>query len=187
MKSQKILLIAFLSLITLASCSDDDNNPLPVNEEEVITTLEVTLTNGTTTVTLLSTDLDGDGPNDPVVSVSGNFEKGMTYDGVLKLLNETESPAENITEEVEEEALDHQFFYSTTNSIATFAYSDEDTDGNPIGIEFKMTASADAGNGKVTFTLRHEPNKNASGVKDGDITNAAGETDIEVTFDVVVE
>ncbi|HBK71516.1 MAG TPA: type 1 periplasmic binding fold superfamily protein, partial [Flavobacteriaceae bacterium] len=35
--------------------------------------------------------------------------------------------------------------------------------------------------------LRHEPNKSASGVSDGDITNAGGETDIEVIFNITVQ
>ena len=34
----------------------------------------------------------------------------------------------------------------------------------------------------MTVILRHEPNKAGAGVSDGDITNAGGETDIEVTF-----
>ena len=38
-----------------------------------------------------------------------------------------------------------------------------------------------------TITLRHEPAKTATGVSGGDITNAGGETDIEVVFDVTVE
>jgi len=44
-----------------------------------------------------------------------------------------------------------------------------------------------AGSGTITVILRHEPDKGASGVNDGDITNAGGETDIEVTFDVTVQ
>jgi len=36
-------------------------------------------------------------------------------------------------------------------------------------------------------TLRHQPDKGAIGVSDGDITNAGGETDIEVLFDVIIE
>ena len=32
----------------------------------------------------------------------------------MEVLNETESPAEDITEEVLEEALEHQFFFSPT-------------------------------------------------------------------------
>lgn len=38
-----------------------------------------------------------------------------------------------------------------------------------------------ASSGGLTFTLRHEPNKPNTGLE-----NAGGETDIEVTFDIVV-
>ena len=67
-----------------------------------------------------------------------------------------------------------------------FAYSDQDNDGNPLGLLFELT-TGDAGNESYTITLRHEPDKTAAGVSGGDITNAGGETDIEVVFDVVVE
>lgn len=185
MKTIKNLTIAFIATLTLFSCSKDDN-PAPVNEEEVITTLKVTLVNGNNTVVLQSKDSDGDGPIAPVVTVVGDLTANTTYDGSIELLNETESPAEDVTEEVKEEAKEHQFFYAATNGVATFAYDDKDADNNPIGIKFKMTTANEAKTGKVTFTLRHEPNKNADGVSGGDIANAGGETDIEVTFDVEV-
>jgi hypothetical protein len=35
--------------------------------------------------------------------------------------------------------------------------------------------------------LRHEPAKSAAGVADGDLTEAGGETDVEVVFEVIVE
>lgn len=186
MKKLNLLVIAFIVTITLNSCSKDDN-PTPVNEEEVITTLEVKLVNGNSTITLLSKDADGDGPNAPVVTVSGSLIASTEYTGTIKLLNETENPAEDITLEVKEEADEHQFFYAATNDIATFTYDDKDGDNNPIGLKFKMTTTDVAKTGKVTFTLRHEPNKSATGVSGGDITNAGGETDIEVSFDVEIE
>ena len=187
-KTIKILSLILFSLVIITSCSNDDDNPEPVNEEEVITTLTATLTpvGGSTAITMRSQDLDGDGPNPPVLDVSGDLAAGTTYNGSLELLNETESPAEDITEEVEEEGEEHQFFFSATNSIATFAYSDMDGDGNPVGLEFTLTAAGAAGSGTITITLRHEPDKDASGVSDGEITNAGGETDISVTFDVDV-
>ena len=43
------------------------------------------------------------------------------------------------------------------------------------------------GSGTITVTLRHEPNKDAAGVSSGDIANAGGETDIEVTFNVEIQ
>ena len=67
MRNLKIVGLFCLSLLVFAACSDDDT-PDPVNEEEVITTMTVTLTpvGGGTAITLRSQDLDGDGPNAPV-------------------------------------------------------------------------------------------------------------------------
>lgn len=55
----KFLALFLSSALVLTSCSNDD---APVNEEEVITTVIVTLTGGGETITLTSRDLDGDGP-----------------------------------------------------------------------------------------------------------------------------
>lgn len=186
MKTIKLLAIACISAITFASCSDDEN-PTPTNEEEVITTMTVTLSPASGSDVVLKTqDLDGDGPNAPVVTVSGNLLANTTYSGTILLENETEDPAENITTEVAEEADEHQFFYSATGITPTFTYTGaNDSNGNPVGITFSL-ATGDAGSGTLTFTLRHEPNKTASGVSGGDITNAGGETDIEASFNVTV-
>lgn len=189
MKNLKKLSILFISAIVFTACSNDDDNPEAVHEEEVITTLTATLTpaGGGTVITLKTQDLDGDGPNAPVLSVSGALAASTTYNGSLELLNETESPAESINEEIEEEDDEHQFFYQVTNSLATFEYQDFDGDSNPVGLDFTVTTSATTGTGALTITLLHEPNKNATGVSDGDITNAGGETDIQAVFNISVE
>ena len=67
-------------------------------------------------VVLSFQDLDGDGEDAPVIN-SGDLAAGVTYNGSIELLNETESPAEDITEEVEEEDLDHQFFYTVGSGL----------------------------------------------------------------------
>lgn len=191
MKSIKLLAVLFIAAITFSSCSDDET-PAPVNEEEVITTMIVTLTSSTgggTPITLTSRDLDGDGPNAPEFTYSpdpATLIVGTTYNGTIRLLNETEDPAENVTTEVAEEAEDHQFFYSASTIAANFAYAGtNDSNGNPVGIEFTVTPTS-AGTGTMTFILRHEPNKSGTNVSTGDITNAGGETDIEVSFAVTV-
>jgi len=192
MKNLKQLSLILLAAIAFVSCSNDDDatdNPVPVNEEEVITTLTATLTpvGGGTEITLQKQDSDGDGPDDAVITVSSPLAIGTTYNVNLELLNETESPAESINEEIEEEDDEHQFFYTATNDVATFAYVDFDGDGNPLGLEFTLTTADVASTGNITIKLIHEPNKSAEGVSDGDITNAGGETDIEAIFPVVVE
>lgn len=184
MKNLKLVALALITIVTFTSCSNDDD-PAPVNEEEVITTVRVTLTGGGQVVTLTSRDLDGDGPNAPTITVSGNLIANTTYTGAVEFLNELESPAGNITEEVEEEGADHQVFYQANAALGTFTYSDTDVNGKPIGVVFSYIAG-NATNGNLTVTLRHLPNKSASGVASGDITNAGGTTDAEVTFPVVV-
>ena len=192
MKNLKQLSLILLASIVFTACSNDDdgsNNPVPVNEEEVITTLTATLTpvGGGADITLQKQDLDGDGPDPAVVTVSSTLAINTTYNVSLILLNETESPAENINEEIEEEDEDHQFFYQASNNVATFAYVDFDANGNPVGLQFTLTTTDVAANGNITVTLRHEPSKTATGVSGGDIANAGGETDIQAVFPVVVQ
>jgi len=173
-----------LTGILFTACSDDDETPEEVNEEEVITTMTVTLVpnGGGDTVTLQTRDLDGDGPNAPEVTVSGSLAGNTAYGGTIVLLNETETPAENITEEVAEEDDEHQFFFETTGSISSVTYGDQDGNGNPVGIVFVLNTDT-AGAASITVTLRHEPKK----PNDGTLADAGGETDITATFDLVIQ
>lgn len=179
------LSLLILGLFTITSCGGDD--PVVEPPEEIITTLTYTLTpvSGGQTVVLSFQDLDGDGGNAPTVT-GGTLAANTIYQGSIELLNESEEPAEDITAEVRELDLEHQFFFSTTVNGLAVTYSDVDANNNPLGLTTSVTTT-DAGNGTLTVVLRHEPNKSASGVSDGDITNAGGETDIEVTFDITVE
>lgn len=177
-----------LTLITIIStlfisCSSDDDAPIPVNEEEVITTVTVTLTpvGGGAAVTLQSRDLDGDGPDAPEVTVSGNLVSSASYTGTVVLLNETETPAENITNEVQEEAEEHQFFYVVNGANISTTYTSFDANNNPLGTTFNLSTGA-ASTGTFTVTLVHEPTKPNTG-----LANAGGETDVEVTFNVTVQ
>ena len=185
MKNVKLLTRLLFVAILFTACSNDDDAPTPVNEEEVITTLTVKLipSGGGSEISMIYRDLDGpDGPNDPVITTTSDLATGITYNGTIRVENETESPAENITEEVEEEDLEHQFFYTPGGGLSvTSTYSNFDADGNPLGTQFTLTAGA-ASSGTLTFTLRHEPTKPNSGLSD-----AGGETDISATFDVTVQ
>jgi hypothetical protein len=176
-------LLLFVTSLFLASCSNDDNGP--VNEEEVITTVTTTLTGGGQVITLTSRDLDGDGPNDPIVNVSGNLTANTTYTGEVSFLNETTSPAEDITTEVEAEGEEHQIFYQLPASLGNITYTDVDVNGKPIGLNFTFT-TGNAGTGNLNVTLKHLPNKSAAGVASGDITNAGGATDAFATYFITV-
>ena len=136
----KLSLLLTLSIFVFSCSNNDDTPPPPVNEEEIITTLVVTLqpVGGGTNITLTSRDLDGDGPNDPVITISDNLDADTDYNGAVAFLNETESPAEDITEEVNEESEEHQVFFITSGSLdAEFTYLNFDmlVRNWPIGIE----------------------------------------------------
>ena len=180
MKSNfKYLLVGLLSVVII-SCSKDDDSPEPINEEEVITTMTVVLNPGN--ITLKSQDLDGDGPNAPNVTVSGNLSANTTYTGSVTFLNELESPAEDITEEVEEEDDEHQVIFVSSGVALSVSDLNTDGNGNDLGTQFSLSTAA-AGSGTLRIVLRHEPTK----PNDGTLAGAAGETDIDVSFNVTVE
>ena len=180
MKSNfKYLLVGLLSVVII-SCSKDDDSPEPINEEEVITTMTVVLNPGN--ITLKSQDLDGDGPNAPNVTVSGNLSANTTYTGSVTFLNELESRAEDITEEVEEEDDEHQVIFVSSGVALSVSDLNTDGNGNDLGTQFSLSTAA-VGSGTLRIVLRHEPTK----PNDGTLAGAGGETDIDVSFNVTVE
>ena len=194
MKNLKYYLSTILFLTLIISCSKDSITvaadesaevPDEVEEQEVITTMTITLTptsGSTAVVTLQTQDLDGDGPNAPEVTVSGNLTAGVVYSGDMEWLNELVSPAEVVTEEIEEKDLDHQVFYTPAGGLdVTVEYANNDSAGNPLGTEFTLTANT-ASSGSLTFTLVHEPTKPNTGLED-----AGGEIDIETAFNITIE
>lgn len=187
MKNLKLLAFLFITTLIATSCSSDDD-VVPIVEEEVITTLKVTLMGGGSTIQLEYRDLDPDGPTAPTITVSGALMANTTYTASMTLLNELENPIEDMTIEIEEEADEHQFFYlvGTGLEISNLTYLDFDSNGKPLGLSFSFD-TGDASQGNFTIILRHEPDKNATGVSDGNIANAGGETDISATFPLVIQ
>ena len=167
-----------------------DKNGGADNEQELITTLIYSLNQigpSTDSVIMTFRDLDGDGGNPPTISVSGPLKANSAYQATLRLLNESVTPADDITEEIRADDEAHQFFFSKTGTLnINTSYTDTDSVGKPVGISSAIVVGGPS-SGKIVITLRHEPNKSAPGVSNGDITNAGGETDIEVSFDVDIK
>lgn len=188
-KQLKFYGIAFLAATVLSSCNNDEATA--VNEEELITTITAIYTpvGGGPVITLQYKDLDGDGPNAALIDVSSAFAQNKTYNGTVTFKNEAVNPLVDITPEIIAEGVDHQIFYQKTGALNAFTYGTEasnfDTNGKPVGLQSVfMTAGVATGNLKIT--LRHEPNKSAANVASGDISNAGGATDAEVTFPISV-
>lgn len=170
--------LALVATAMFASCTDDDQPVPPPNEEELITTVNVQLTSSSETVTLMFQDTDGPGGNDPVIT-GGTLRENTAYSFTTTFLNESVSPTEDITEEVREEGTEHFVLYTSGALNFSFVLDDADTDGNPIGLTGTLT-TASAGTGDLQVILRHEPTKTATGA-------TGGETDVDVSFPIVVE
>lgn len=173
-------LIAFLSLaFFVASCDkEDDVDP---NEEELITTVKVSLTAaGGTPQVFAFKDVDGPGGQAPTLD-SIIIDGSKVYSASVQFLNESVSPADDITAEVNAEADDHEVFYEPTVAGLTVTNRNTDTKGLPLGVTSTWNTGA-AGKGTIKITLKHKPGSKASG---DPVTK--GETDVEVEFGVRVK
>jgi hypothetical protein len=153
-----LIFIVFGTLALFNACKKDKGE---TNEEEVITTLEVKVTEtGTNTSTTFKYD-DPDGPGganatiEPIVLTANK-----TYDVTVAFLNKTKNPVQNITDEVREEADEHRIYYEVApGTNVTVSNLDNDANGIPVGLSSRWATGAAAVNGNINITLRHFANK----------------------------
>ena len=119
-----------------------------------------------------------------------NLAQGTTYILTFEIMNNEETPGEDIGEEILEEAEEHQIFYSFTdgafndpngdgnidNASDPVNYGDFDANGNPVGLNTQWTTDS-ASSGTFTVRLQHQPD-----VKTSISTANTGDTDFELTF-----
>lgn len=195
--------LALALALSAAACSDDGGDG--DNENEVITTVTLAFTpsGGGSVVNAVFDDPDGDGGAAPTVDPVA-LTAGRTYTLAVGFENRLETPAEVITQEVADEADEHQIFLTGTavngpatnqpGAPLTHTYADTDANGLPIGLS--STIAAAAGTGQLTITLRHLPPINGAAVKIADIATQVrnggfaaigGSSDASVTFAVTVQ
>lgn len=182
-----------LATLLLVSCGDD---PEPPNEEELITTLTITLTpTEGDPLTMTFKDLDGEGAGVPqyIYSSGGDaavLSASTSYAAEITLLNESVTPAENITEEIEEEADEHLLCFENSGlSGLGITYADTEADyiaggsTRVVGLATTWTTGVTTGEGTVTIKLFHQTN----GSKTGTCPTSSTDTDIEVMFNVAIQ
>lgn len=184
----------------LAACGEPGGGS---DDQELITTVIVTLTPpGGSAVVATFDDPDGDGGEPPTVDAIA-LAASTTYTLTVDFENRLETPPEIITQEVRDEADDHQVFFTgtavagpaTTNTSGplTHSYADTDARGLPIGLTNTIVTAS--GSGELTVTLRHLPPANDVPVKTADAAATVasdgfaalpGETDATATFSVAI-
>jgi hypothetical protein len=194
-----------LALALTGAVGCDVSDPDDENEGEVITTVRLTFTpeGGGAPVVAAHADPENDG--NPVIDDIA-LDSGVSYTLTVKFENELEDPAEDITEEIEDEDDEHQVLVygdavdgpasaGGADAFLTHTYNDEDDNGFPVGLDNTIVADA-AGTGELRVMLRHLPPENDTAVKNADIAadfaadgaaGIPGDVDADVAFDVTVE
>ncbi|CAN5256673.1 hypothetical protein BH09BAC3_BH09BAC3_19970 [soil metagenome] len=202
-KSFKFLSIAIIgSLLLLTGCKKDD--PKPEDVPELITKATITFTpsGGGALIIVTATDPDNNGPQDIKVDGPIDLLKGTSYSLSIRLINglyQSTDPSYDVTTEVEEQGVEHQFFFSWTNGIFSSPTGDGnidnrndpvnygtslDANGRPLGLTTSWTASPDVSSGSNAFriVLKHQPD-----IKSNTSTSNDGETDLDLTFVINVK
>lgn len=179
-------------LLVFTACKKEKDplieNPDPV-EEELITTVRLIVKNSTGFNKTFNYKVENgfNSASQGTLTVDDIvLSPNMEYDVTIEVWNEAETPAENITDEVIAENVDHLFVLVSSPATGAGAISvkdgSKDDNGNPLNQKLKFVTGM-AGNGTLTITLKHEPtNKNAVAPD-----TAGGETDAEAKFDVKLE
>lgn len=178
--SYSILFLLTCSFLTIG-CKKDDHNH---GDHDTINRVSYELKSGAETISLSFNDPDGDGGTAPVI-VGGTLKANTTYSGSIKLYNLHDGSYDDLTPEILSEGTKHQFFFTSTVAGVMVSYDDKDVSNNPIGLTSKLQ-TGNAGSGLLKVTLKHEPNKSAMGVSGGDMTNAGGETDADISFPITI-
>lgn len=185
----KYALIAAIATVFFIACKKDEViTPTPV-EQELITTLRLTVTNNEGfNKTFIYKVENGFGSTTQGIVTKDDIvlASDKQYDVEVQLLNEKKTPAEDITEEVKAESNDHLFLFQSVPAAGsgsiTFSEGNKDGNGNAFNQKIKFKAGG-AGTGAVTITLKHEPTDKAAATPDA----AGGETDVEAVFNVKLQ
>jgi hypothetical protein len=186
-----------LILLTLGFASCESNDPSEENDGEVITDVtlkfqELNASNALvgSVLSFKASDPQGIevGKTPTVQSIS--LTKGKKYQMTIEVTNSIKN--EDITQEILAEAAEHQFFFLGPvfdSNIFSIQYAD--AGGIALGLKNTVTVSSSPGtnNSSMRVVLRHDLNKSFAGASNPNFSNfvqAGGETDLDITFPVIL-
>lgn len=195
LKKYSVVALAAVAVAITGCKKEEVTPPAPENEVEVITDVKLIFTNvanSSDVVQATAQDPDGAGVQELAIQGPITLDVNKTYRLTYEIMNNLESPGEDIGAEILAEANEHQLFYSFSNNAFTNPAGDgnidtasdpvvyNDTDGNslPLGLSTDWTTSGTTlSSGTFRARLQHQP-----GVKGPSSTANDGDTDFDLTF-----
>ena len=178
----RIFTIMFCLAMGLAALLDSCKNESTPTTSEHITTLRVVAQNLTTNVTDTFTyvNYNQTKSSPPSLVDTLRLQANSSYAIQVVVLNETLSPAQNMTDTIEARGDNHLMIYNIDpTALFSLRIQDKDSKGLPIGLMSTWTTT-NATNGWLRMILLQQP-----GNKNG--TQTPGITDFEADFPVVVK
>lgn len=195
--TKKLYLLTFaLVSFALSSCNSED--PVPENDGELITDVTLTFQEIDASGNAVGAAFDftasdaegieiGSAPDVETVVLT----KGKSYQMSIDVFNSV--AGEDITVEIREEGDEHQFYFlgSAFNSAPFLSYAYNDGAGELIGLKGIVNVQQSPGfnNANMQILLRHALDKNYPGADNPnfqDYAKAGGESDLDITFPVIV-
>jgi hypothetical protein len=197
MKNLKKGALYLLTLMAFgfASCKSED--PTKENDGEVITDVTLKFQELNASNALVGSVLSFKASDPQGIEVgktptiqSINLAKGKKYQMTIEVTNGIKG--EDLTQEILTEAAAHQFFFLGQvfeSNIFSIQYAD--AGGVALGLKNTVTVSISPGtnNSNMRVVLRHDLNKSFPGASSPTFANfaqAGGETDLDITFPVIL-
>jgi hypothetical protein len=194
LRKVSLYLVALLAF-GFASCESED--PEKENEGEVITDVTLNFQELNASNALVGSVLSFKASDPQGIEVgktptvqSITLTKGKKYQMTIEVKNSIEN--EDITKEILEEAAEHQFFFlGQVFDSSFFSIQYADAGGVALGLKTIVTVSSSTGtnNSNMRVVLRHDLNKSFPGASSPTFANfaqAGGETDLDITFPVIL-
>lgn len=181
--------------LAVAGCKKDDPtapDPNP-NPQELITTVILQLTdttgNAANTINAVFRDIDGPGGTPPTIDTL-RLKSGVGYNCHILLLDQTKTPVDTISHEVEEEGKSHRLWHFVAGSASgRITIVNMDDDGGtptplPVGLHIRVNVTAGgATTGTFRTLLKHYVPES---LKRSDTNGTLGNTDVDVTFPLTI-
>jgi hypothetical protein len=157
----------------------------PVPGNEFLTTVELVATNAadpTDTQTAKWVKLNPDDTSAPDISHAKlNLKKNANYNVQVKFLDETKTPAEDITSEIQDRENYHLVCFTIAAGLnLTVTRTDHDTNNPPLEVGLQdLFAAGAASSGNLEVVLHHQPN-----VKNGDCAPGSIDADVNYTVNI---
>ena len=197
MKNLKKVSLYLLALVAFGFASCQSEDPTKENDGEVITDVTLKFQELNSSNELVGSVLSFKASDPQGIEVgkiptiqSISLAKGKKYQMTIEVTNAIKG--EDITQEILTEAAAHQFFFlGQVFDSSFFSIQYADAGGIALGLKTTVTVSSSTGtnNSNMRVVLRHDLNKSFPGASNPNFANfaqAGGETDLDLTFPVVL-